>query len=199
MHDPDLPVVTFAPRAHPDFKKIFSGRRVLARRPMLPSEVWRALSGIHAAQLSRTQAGSQIIKPIGPIQGPAQAHILLIDQNELSRLILKHQLEKLGCVAVEASRFQDALLVLRDKTFDLILIDAVLIDPSSKSVITEIRALQSAGHGSQTALIAVGRSASANARVLQGVDAQLKKPVSTFELAQVVDRWRGPIDPNAQK
>ena len=81
MHDPDLPVVTFASRAHPDFKKIFSGRRVLARRPMLPSEVWRALSEIHAAQLSRTQAGLQSIKPIGPIQGPAQAHILLIDQN----------------------------------------------------------------------------------------------------------------------
>ena len=93
------------------------------------------------------QAGLQSIKPIGPIQGPAQAHILLIDQNEVSRLILKHQLEKLGCVVAEASRFQDALLVLRDKTFDLILIDAVLIEASSQSVITEIRALQSAGHG----------------------------------------------------
>ena len=54
MHDPDLHVVTFASRAHPDFKQIFSGRRLLARRPMLPSEVWRALSEIHAAQLSRT-------------------------------------------------------------------------------------------------------------------------------------------------
>ncbi|MDB4830693.1 hypothetical protein OAH41_06080 [Paracoccaceae bacterium] len=114
MHDPDLPVVTFASRAHPDFKKIFSGFRVLACRPMLPSEVWRALSEIHAAQLSRTPAGLQSIKPIAPIQGPAQAHILLIDQNEVSRLILKHQLEKLGCVVAEVSRFQDALLVLRD-------------------------------------------------------------------------------------
>jgi len=112
---------------------------------------------------------------------------------------LKHQLEKLGCVVAEASRFQNALLVLRDKTFDLILIDAVLIEASSQSVITEIRALQSAGHGPQTALIAVGRSASATATVLQGVDAQLTKPVSTLELAQVVDRWRGPIDPNAQR
>mgnify|MGYP001577815346 CR=1 FL=1 len=98
----------------------------------------------------------------------------MIDQIEVSRLILKRQLEKLRCVVAEASRFQDALLVLRDKTFDLILIDAVLIEASSQSVITEIRALQSAGHGSQTALIAVGRSASATATVLQGVDAQLK-------------------------
>jgi CheY-like chemotaxis protein len=103
--------------------------------------------------------------------GPAQAHILLIDQNEVSRLILKHQLEKLGCVVAGASRFQDALLVLRDKIFDLILIDALLIEASSQSVITEIRALQTADHGPQTALIAVGRSASATATVLQGVDA----------------------------
>ena len=36
MHDLDLLVVMFASRAHPDFKMIFSGRRVLARRPMLP-------------------------------------------------------------------------------------------------------------------------------------------------------------------
>ena len=112
---------------------------------------------------------------------------------------MKHQLEKLGCVVAEASRFQNALLVLRDKTFNLILIDALLIEGSSQSVITEILALQSAGHGLQTALIAIGRSASASATVLQGVDAQSKKPVSRLELAQVVDRWRGPIDPNAQK
>ena len=199
MHDPDLPVLTFASRGHPDIKKIFSGRRVLARHPMLPSEVWRAFSEMHAAQLSHTQAGLQKIKPISQVQGPAQTQVLLIDQNEVSRLILKHQLEKLGCVVAEASHFQDALLVLRDKTFHLILIDAVLIQAGSQSVIAEIRALQSADHGSQTALIAVGGITSPAARVLQGVDAQLQKPVSTLELAQLVDRWRGPIDPNAQK
>ena len=71
IHDPDLPVVTFASRAHLDFKKIFLGSRVLASRPMSPPEVWRALSEIHAVQLSRTQAGLQSIKAIGPIQGPA--------------------------------------------------------------------------------------------------------------------------------
>ena len=199
MHDPDLPVVTFASRAHPDFKKIFSGRRVLARRPMFPSEVWRAFSEMHAAQLSRTQSGLQKIKPITPTLGSVQTQILLIDQNEVSRLILKHQLEKLGCVVAEAAYFQEALLVLRDKAFDLILIDAVLIEASSQSVIVEIRAFQSERHETQTALIAVGRSASATATVLQGVDAQLQKPVSTLELAQMVDRWRGPIDPNVQK
>ena len=199
MHDPDLPVLTFASRGHPDIKKIFSGRRVLARHPMLPSEVWRAFSEMQAAQLSHTQAGLQKIKPISQTQGPAQTQVLLIDQNEMSRLILKHQLEKLGCVVAEASHFQDALLVLRDKTFHLILIDAVLIEASSQSLIVEIRSLQSERHETQMALIAVGRIASPVATVLQGVDAQLQKPVSTLELAQMVDRWRGPIDPNAQK
>ena len=76
---------------------------------------------------------------------------------------------------------------------------AVLIQAGGQSVIAEIRALQSADHGSQTALIAVGGITSPTARVLQGVDAQLQKPVSTLELAQLVDRWRGPIDPNAQQ
>ena len=56
----------------------------------------------------------------------------------------------------EASRFQDTLLVLRDKIFYLILFDAVLIEASNHSVTAEIRAFQSAGHGPQTALIAVG-------------------------------------------
>ena len=40
MHDPDLPVVTFAPRAQPYFEKIFSERRVVACLLMLPSEVF---------------------------------------------------------------------------------------------------------------------------------------------------------------
>ena len=85
---------------------------------------------------------------------------------------------------------------MRDKAFDLILIDAVLIEASSQSVIVEIRALQAERHETQMALIAVGRIASPVATVLQGVDAQLQKPVSKLELAQMVDRWRGLIDPN---
>jgi len=52
-------------------------------------------------------------------------------------------------------------------------------------VIAEILALQSAGPGLKTALIAVGRIASATAMVLQGVDAQLQKPVLTLALAKV--------------
>ena len=112
---------------------------------------------------------------------------------------MKHQLEKLGCVVSEAAHFQDALLLLRDKAFDLTLIDAVLIEASSQSVIVEIRALQSERHETQMASIAVGHIASPVATVLQGVDAQLQKPVSTLELAQMVDRWRGPIEPNVQK
>ena len=59
----------------------------------------------------------------------------------------------------EASHFQIALLVLSDKNFDLILIDAVLIEASSQSVIAEMRALQSECYETQTALIAVGRIA----------------------------------------
>ena len=77
-------------------------------------------------------------------------------------------------MVAEAAHFQDALLVLRDKAFDLILIDAVLIEATSQSVIVEIRALQLERHETQMALIAVGRIASPVATVLQGVDAHLQ-------------------------
>tara|TARA_B100001093_G_scaffold331353_1_gene316386 strand:+ start:359 stop:559 length:201 start_codon:yes stop_codon:yes gene_type:complete len=65
------------------------------------------------------------------------------------------------------------------------LVDALLILASGQSVIAEIRALQSASPEFKTALIAVGRIASATAIVLQGVDAQLQKPVSRLALAKV--------------
>jgi hypothetical protein len=65
------------------------------------------------------------------------------------------------------------------------LIYALLILASGKSVISEILALQSASPGFKTALIAVGRIASATPMVLQGVDAQLQKPVLTLALAKV--------------
>ena len=99
----------------------------------------------------------------------------------------------------EASHFQDALRVWSDKNFDLILIDAVFIEASSQSVIAEMPTLQLQFYETQNALIAVGPIASPAATVLQGVDAQLQNPVSTLQLAQIVDRWRGLIDPNAQK
>ena len=65
------------------------------------------------------------------------------------------------------------------------LVDALLILASGQSVIAEIRALQSTSPEFQTALIAVGRIASATAIVLQGGDAQLQKPVSRLALAKV--------------
>lgn len=99
----------------------------------------------------------------------------------------------------EASHFQDALRVWSDKNFDLILIDAVFIEASSQSVIAEMPTLQLQCYETQNALIAVGPIASPAATVLQGVDAQLQNLVSTLQLAQNVDRWRGLIDPNAQK
>ena len=102
-------------------------------------------------------------------------------------------------MVAEASHFQDGLLILSDKDFDLILINAVLIEASSQSVIAEMRALQSECYETQAALIAVGLIASPAATVLQGVDAQLQKAVSTLQLARIVDCWRGLIDPNAQK
>jgi|SaaInlStandDraft_1057018.scaffolds.fasta_scaffold408977_2 hypothetical protein len=93
MHDPDLTVVTFVSRAHPYFEKVFSDCRVLACLLMLPLEV---LSEIDAALLSCTQEGLQNIEPISPTQGPAQVYCLLMNQKDVSKLILKNQLEKFG-------------------------------------------------------------------------------------------------------
>ncbi|HDT4958852.1 TPA: transporter substrate-binding domain-containing protein [Enterobacter kobei] len=50
-------------------------------------------------------------------------HILVVDDHETNRLILRRQLQRLGCHVTEAADGEEAMLFLEDEAFDLMITD----------------------------------------------------------------------------
>ena len=54
---------------------------------------------------------------------PLSLHILVVDDHETNRLILRRQLQRLGCRVTEAADGEEAILFLEDEVFDLMITD----------------------------------------------------------------------------
>ncbi len=68
------------------------------------------------------------------------AHILIIDDEDMVRMVLKQSLEKVGHAVTEANNGAKGITALRDGDFDLIITDIVMPEKEGVETIAEIRA-----------------------------------------------------------
>lgn len=68
------------------------------------------------------------------------AHILIIDDEDMVRMVLKQSLEKAGHAVTEASNGAKGIKALHDGNFDLIITDIVMPEKEGVETIAEIRA-----------------------------------------------------------
>ncbi|QHF45611.1 hybrid sensor histidine kinase/response regulator [Pseudomonas sp. S35] len=110
------------------------GPRVLAsgdgpHEPQLTEHGWKVnLNDLRAIQQAVRQAqGGQPAEPQTPAEHrdlrPLHLHILVAEDNVINQLILRDQLEELGCTVTLASDGEDALAQWHDGTFDVVLTD----------------------------------------------------------------------------
>jgi two-component system capsular synthesis sensor histidine kinase RcsC len=113
---------------------VWNGPRVLAssdgaHEPQFSGDCWKVnLNDLAAIQRAVRQAQGG---PITPHQKhrepntlrPLHLHILVAEDNIINQLILRDQLEELGCTVALASDGEEALLLWRDGPFDIVLTD----------------------------------------------------------------------------
>lgn len=88
---------------------LHKGTRITVSLPV----VWReALRPAFASQPPQVNTTLQL-----------SLHILVVDDHETNRLILRRQLQRLGCRVTEAADGEEAMLFLEDEAFDLIITD----------------------------------------------------------------------------
>ena len=92
--------------------------------------------------VSQAQGLSPYARPVGPgtrVYKPLGLHVLVVEDNAISQLILKDQLEELGCTVDLASDGLEALALWQQSTFDRVLTDVNMPRMNGYELATQLR------------------------------------------------------------
>ncbi|WP_060481553.1 response regulator [Pseudomonas sp. NBRC 111119] len=176
---------------------------VTAYGNFLPGEQAIALTPLH--QLARPLAraalyqtlrrilqGQEAEHPLAsPAATPAQgrARILLVEDNPVNQLVAKGMLAKLGCQVQLATQGAEALTLLEQQAFDLVLMDCNMPVMDGYEATRHIR---QSGRWPNLPIIALTANAMPEERErcrAAGMDDYLAKPFRREDLQALIDQW----------
>lgn len=159
--------------------------------PMLPSEFMRALrflSGQKSSHVERDPAPSLVETEVTQAQKQERKSksILLVEDNEINRIVLLKQLEILGYVADVATNGQEGLAMWTEGAYDVVLSDCHMPLMDGFEMSRAIRNTESTAENKQrTHIIAITANAlkgDADKCFASGMDDYLAKPVELKSL-----------------
>jgi DNA-binding response OmpR family regulator len=124
-------------------------------------------------------------------------HILLVEDDESLRSLLRISLEKMGYTVTEARDGKEALKLYKDAPVDLVLTDIMMPEKEGLEIIRELRR-----GNPELKIIAMSGGGRTNARdtlkmaKLFGATAVFGKPFSFVELRTMVVKLLSPEDPD---
>lgn len=180
-------------------KKDWSGNRIVVAQDvhgivqMDERTWWVGLNNLHALNRSVSQAlgieplGEQVT-PREPQEAQLNLHLLVAEDNVINQLILRDQLEELGCTVVLARDGLEALALWQDAEFDIVLTDVNMPRMNGYQLTEELRLL-----GCSVPII----GATANAMLEEaerclgaGMDHFLVKPFTLHALYQCLQPYQ---------
>jgi CheY-like chemotaxis protein len=113
-------------------------------------------------------------------------HVLVVDDNEVNALVVGAMLETMGCRVQAVESGEQALVLLTEASFDMVLMDCQMPGMDGYEATRRIRR-----EGGKRRLPIVALTANGDReRCLQaGMDDYLTKPVTAQALRQAIDRW----------
>ena len=120
------------------------------------------------------------------------ARVLMVEDNETNRLILEQILNSLGCSVCHATNGLEALDTLRQKTFDLVLMDVQMPVMDGLTAASKIRERETAHGLPRQPIIALTANALAGDREMclqAGMDDYVTKPVTIGSISTAMLRW----------
>ncbi|HEX2059277.1 MAG TPA: response regulator, partial [Thermoanaerobaculia bacterium] len=119
-----------------------------------------------------------------------RARVLVVEDNSVNQLVALGQLQRLGHECVVAAGGREAIELLRESAFDLVLMDCQMPDMDGYEATRRIRQLD--GPSSKIPIIAITAHALAGERekcIAAGMNDYLAKPVSLEQLGAVLRLW----------
>lgn len=133
-----------------------------------------------------------------PVQDMTSRSVLLVEDNEINRVVAREMLRVAGHTVTEAHNGREAVTIAQNQAFDLILMDISMPVLDGRSATREIRAGQ--GLCAQVPIVALTANAMAeeqDAYLADGMNDVLTKPLSRAALLRVVSTLEPPQDPVA--
>lgn len=122
--------------------------------------------------------------------GESRGRVLLVEDSEANRLILGAQLQRLGCSVDAVDNGAEAVRLVSQRRYGLVLTDLALPDMSGLDVAVEIRKLRPDKPQLPIVAVSGGTHPSDRERCLAvGMNAYLSKPVALRDLRLLLDRF----------
>ncbi|MBL8405684.1 MAG: response regulator [Dechloromonas sp.] len=120
------------------------------------------------------------------------ADVLMVEDNDTNRLILEQILHTLGCRTSHAINGQEALDILRQRSFDMVLMDVQMPVMDGLTATRHIREREAAEERPRQTIIALTANALAGDREMclqAGMDDYVAKPVTIGGISTAMLRW----------
>lgn len=153
-----------------------------------PSSIFDALVNVLSLenQLDLHTTGAAALQLIPDLK---QAHILLVEDNEINTEVARGMLHALGASVTCAEHGQEALELLKQHRFDLVLMDVQMPVMDGYTATREIRAIPELCDLPVIALTANAMTGDAEKSLAAGMNDHLSKPIDPKALQETLSKW----------
>ncbi|MCZ7563057.1 MAG: ATP-binding protein [Burkholderiales bacterium] len=123
---------------------------------------------------------------------PLAGRVLLVEDNELNRVVARGMLEALGLAVDAATNGLEAMAALAERRHDLVLMDCQMPELDGFEATRRIRVREAASSRPRTPIVALTANAVAGDRercIAAGMDDYLAKPFRLTDLHETCRRW----------
>lgn len=122
----------------------------------------------------------------------SEAHILLVEDNQVNQLVVSSQLSQMGHRVTTANNGREALSIMTENRFDLVLMDCQMPELDGYQTTQQLR---ERGHTLPIVALTANAMQGDRQRCLDaGMDDYLSKPLRSEQLAGMLQRWLGTVN-----
>ena len=157
-------------------------------KPIRRADLHRAITGILAGTAARAQVKRRMVSGTS---APMRGAVLVVEDNKINRLVAGAMLGELGLEMSYASNGQEAVAMVKNQVFDLVLMDCQMPVMDGYQATAEIRRLPSQMARRLPIVALTANSMKGDERKCRdaGMDDFLAKPYTIMQLHATLTRW----------